>query len=48
VCAATIAIPHTSGGVAAQLVGVILVVREISGDRRWGNSLIDKQRQWKP
>lgn len=35
-------------GSAAQVGGVILVVREIAGDRRRARDLVDKQRQWRP
>jgi hypothetical protein len=35
-------------GAAAQLGGVVFVVREIAGDRRRARELVDKQRQWKP
>jgi hypothetical protein len=48
VCDTTVTILLASLGAAAQFVGVVLVVREIAGDRRRARALIDKQRQWKP
>jgi hypothetical protein len=35
-------------GAAAQFGGVVLVVKEIAGDRAKARELVDKQRDWKP
>lgn len=43
-----IAIALTVIGGIAQFFGVIIVVREIAGDRRRARELFDKQRNWEP
>jgi hypothetical protein len=35
-------------GAAAQLTGVVIIVREIAGDRDRARALLDKNRSWRP